>query len=227
VELGRCSTTCAVVTHRAFGCPIIVMVIVACRRMRCVRCPLKNVSTMLSVCHANFSVGLHATIVQTIDHARVHTATLAAYGSYVPSVANIYADCTIIALVDSATSFLCGFAVFSILGNMAFRQTSIASDSPELRSNICAVMCLSKEYDCSICATEEWRTGGICCGNVLTNNVAEGGIFLAFSVRLLWSMRRFPSSASRPTQAANCDRRCILRKFTPNITSLSALLVRG
>ena len=87
---------------------------------------------------------------------------------------------------------MAGFAVFSILGNMAYRQTQIASENPELRFNICQgkidssdVVCPDVVTDCTFCRGDNWQDGGQCRGLASTDNVAQAGIYLAFSVRTL------------------------------------------
>ena len=46
-----------------------------------------------------------------------------------------------------------------------------------------APACLTADFDCGICSTPAWESAGECCGNVVTENVAAGGVYLAFAVR--------------------------------------------
>jgi Sodium:neurotransmitter symporter family len=114
---------------------------------------------------------------------------MTAYGSFAPAVANVYADNLIIASLDTATSFFAGFAVFSILGSMASRQSDAAADSVALRTNICeraiaaANNVCAKGFDCTMCADATWRQYGACCGQMKTENVAAVSLEMAFAVR--------------------------------------------
>lgn len=74
---------------------------------------------------------------------------------------------------------------------MAYRQTGIAGENPALRMNICkkeiadGTVCPGDMgTDCSLCNTDDWALGGDCCGSVTASSVAQGGIYLAFSVRM-------------------------------------------
>jgi hypothetical protein len=117
-------------------------------------------------------------------------------------------DGTIVAYADSSTSIVAGFAVFSVLANMAVRQTATASAHPELRQSICeqALDVCNFMVDlggCAICRSQDrWSSPevGSCCGNVDTHNVAKGGVSFAFSVRLCQLMREI----SAPFQGAAC-----------------------
>lgn len=83
---------------------------------------------------------------------------------------------------------MAGFAVFSILGNMAYRQTVLAENDPALRVTICEdqlsseVLCPTDFTGCDMCESDLWRLGGRCCGAFTTNTVARGGVYLAFAV---------------------------------------------
>jgi Sodium:neurotransmitter symporter family len=85
---------------------------------------------------------------------------MSAYGSFSPATTNIWADNNYVCYINCITSFFAGFAVFSILGNMAHRQREIASGNPQLRVNICKaddiadVIC---DFDCNLCANEGWK----------------------------------------------------------------------
>ena len=118
---------------------------------------------------------------------------MSAYGSFAPATTNIWADNNYICYINCITSFFAGFAVFSILGNMAYRQREIAGDSPALRNALCTENAqeLSCPTDCGMCEGDDWMNlieSGVdvsaCCGNYATDNVAKGGVFLVFSVRL-------------------------------------------
>ena len=114
---------------------------------------------------------------------------MSAYGSFAPATTNVWADNNYICYINCFTSFMAGFAVFSILGNMAWRQRSIADSSPALRVNLCDANALDlpecMAVDCSMCSTEDWMNiaSSVCCGNMEVNSVAKGGVMLAFSVR--------------------------------------------
>ena len=116
---------------------------------------------------------------------------MSAYGSFAPATTNVWADNNYICYINCFTSFMAGFAVFSILGNMAHRQRVIAGDNPDLRINICNayvgdtnsnVIC---PEDCGICGQADWLSleHTACCGDFQTASVADGGIELAFAVR--------------------------------------------
>lgn len=114
---------------------------------------------------------------------------MSAYGSYAPTTTDIYTDNTLICYINCLTSLLSGFAVFSILGNMASRSTAISAGDPALRVEICKAdedNCAA--FDCSTCLDEgAWNqipgAESPCCGNFDTDNVATGGVFLVFAVR--------------------------------------------
>jgi len=116
---------------------------------------------------------------------------MSAYGSYAPASANVYADNTLICYINCFTSLMAGFAVFSILGNMAHRQTQLSAADPLLRMTICedkvsadTSECPLEFTGCDMCEREDtWRAGGQCCGAFTTTSVAQGGIYLAFAVR--------------------------------------------
>ena len=88
--------------------------------------------------------------------------------------------------------------VFSILGNMAFRQREIANGNADLRIQICrdfvqqqadspGAHCTA-DFDCSnVCGGSNWDASFAheCCGNFDVSSVAQAGIYLAFSVRNL------------------------------------------
>ena len=110
---------------------------------------------------------------------------MSAYGSYAPTTSDIFADNMMICYINCLTSLMAGFAVFSILGNMAQRQTDIAAGNAGLREAICEADTMGScpaNFDCSDCRNDDWMDAGACCGAVQTSNVAEGGIYLAFSV---------------------------------------------
>lgn len=103
---------------------------------------------------------------------------------------------------------MAGFAVFSILGNMAWRQTRLAADDPALRMTICAnqledeVECPAAFTGCDMCQSEElWQAGGRCCGAFTTNTVAQGGIYLAFAVRSATMLSRSGGAGQRSRPA--------------------------
>ena len=123
---------------------------------------------------------------------------MSAYGSFAPATTNIWADNNYICYINCITSFFAGFAVFSILGNMAHRQREIAGGSGALRIAMCELekaegaLELACPIDCNDCegVGDAWMflvEGGVdvsaCCGNYATGNVATAGVFLAFSVR--------------------------------------------
>lgn len=59
---------------------------------------------------------------------------LLAFASYNPFENNVYRDAILTSLVNSATSFLAGFVIFSVLGYMAFRTEmdikDVATEGP-------------------------------------------------------------------------------------------------
>ena len=119
----------------------------------------------------------------------MHAGVMSAYASYAPATTNIWADNNYICFINCFTSFFAGFAVFSILGNMAHRQLDIAADSPDLRIALCTQNSLNLECpaECSLCGAEDWLSQvpavrSACCGNFVTQTVAEGSFILAFSV---------------------------------------------
>jgi hypothetical protein len=106
---------------------------------------------------------------------------------------DLLTDNGIICYADVLTSLLAGFVVFTILGNMAWRQTGLAAANPGLRETICQakmedwagglITCPDLfKGDCSMCLGDAWRTAGACCGAFTTDNVAKAGIYLAFAV---------------------------------------------
>ena len=140
---------------------------------------------------------------------------MSAYASFAPATTNIWADNNYICYINCITSFFAGFAVFSILGNMAHRQRTIAGDTPALRVALCeqetmdGTLELVCPTDCNMCVGEgdAWMSlveGGVdvsaCCGNYATGNVAKAGVFLAFSVRT-------PPRASTPLHPKSSSKR--------------------
>ena len=112
-----------------------------------------------------------------------------AYGSFAPAVANLYADNLIIIGLDTMTSVMAGFAVFSILGNMAERETEAAAASPALRISTCERQLKLPEagrcdidMDCNLCQGSNWAEYGACCGSMSVDTVAQTTLELAFSV---------------------------------------------
>ncbi|CAK8673346.1 unnamed protein product [Clavelina lepadiformis] len=63
-----------------------------------------------------------AAATQVFYSLSIGTATLITLGSYNKYHHNFVRDVTLLAFSNSLASFLCGFAVFSTLGSMAFRQ---------------------------------------------------------------------------------------------------------
>eukprot|EP00892_Ulva_mutabilis_P009295 jgi/Ulvmu1/6738/UM030_0073.1 len=116
---------------------------------------------------------------------------MSAYGSFAPATTNVWADNNYICYINCFTSFMAGFAIFSILGNMAWRQREIVDGSADLRLNFCnqnvldlPACRLDNGMDCSTCIVDDWKNvaNSICCGNFETGSVAQGGVMLAFSV---------------------------------------------
>ncbi|XP_058259932.1 sodium- and chloride-dependent GABA transporter 2-like [Hemibagrus wyckioides] len=64
------------------------------------------------------------------------TGTLTALGSYTKYNNNCYKDCVYLCLLNSGTSFVAGFAIFSVLGFMAYEQgtdiSTVAESGPGL-----------------------------------------------------------------------------------------------
>jgi hypothetical protein len=112
---------------------------------------------------------------------------MSAYASFAPATTNIWVDNNCICFIDCLTSLFAGFAVFSILGNMAHRQRSIAGESPGLREALCIQNALNLECpaDCVLCKGDNWMMlpQAACCGAFEVRNVAAGSFILAFSVR--------------------------------------------
>lgn len=118
-------------------------------------------------------------------------AFLAAYGSFAPATANLFADSSIICYVDTATSLISGFVVFSVLGSFAKEHNKIVASNPDLRANICldviagsganAALCPA---ECAACLAPNWLDYGACCGGVGIADVAQAKVALAFSVCL-------------------------------------------
>ena len=120
---------------------------------------------------------------------RLTAGYMSAYGSFAPATTNVWADNNYICYINCFTSFMAGFAIFSILGNMAWRQRGIADGNPQLRVNFCTTNPLDlaecTAMDCDSCSAEDWMNvaTSICCGNFETGSVARAGVMLAFSVR--------------------------------------------
>ena len=112
---------------------------------------------------------------------------MSAYASFAPATTNIWADNNYICYINCITSFFAGFAVFSILGNMAHRQREIAGGSGVLRIALCEAnqLDLNCPADCSLCGQEGWMSlaDSACCGDFSTDNVSTDSFVLAFSVR--------------------------------------------
>lgn len=116
---------------------------------------------------------------------------MSAYGSFAPATTNVWADNNYICYINCFTSIMAGFAVSSILGNMAWRQREIAGGNADLRVRICDDYTSNPNVDilcpesCDSCGLPDWRTlaTSACCGDFQIGNVAEGGIMLAFAVR--------------------------------------------
>ena len=117
---------------------------------------------------------------------------MSAYASFAPATTNIWADNNYICYINCITSFFAGFVVFSILGNMAHRQRTIAGENPALR----VALCESNEQslgdlnldgcpECSLCGLAGWQNlqYSACCGDFSTDNVAQDSFVLVFSVR--------------------------------------------
>lgn len=109
-----------------------------------------------------------------------------AYGSYAPTGTDVYTDSYIVASINMLTEILAGFAVFSMLGNMAEHQTEVAAGNPALRENICLRDCTA--FDCAMCRQEDWlesvpQAMRKCCGLYETANVAAETRTLGFAVR--------------------------------------------
>lgn len=121
---------------------------------------------------------------------------MSAYASFAPATTNIWMDNNYIAGINVATSFFAGFAVFSVLGNMAHQQTVIAGRSADLRVTLCEENAFQVQCpdECAQCGGDFWMDleHSVCCGNFNTRNgvevsanVAENSFILAFSVRSL------------------------------------------
>ena len=116
---------------------------------------------------------------------------MSAYGSFAPATTNVWADNSYICYINCFTSVMAGFAVSSMLGNMAWRQRSIAGGNADLRVNICTSYVGGTSQDmmcpesCDMCGQPDWRDlqYSACCGDYQVDNVAQGGIMLAFAVR--------------------------------------------
>ena len=127
---------------------------------------------------------------------------MSAYGSFAPSSTNVYADTTIVAWADTGTSLLAGFAVFSILGNMAHRQTEAAASNPALRDSICEEAVISEssvcssDFNCSACAGPGWKALGACCGALLTSDVVSESAGVRDSAEMAFSVRHLLCSTS-------------------------------
>jgi hypothetical protein len=122
---------------------------------------------------------------------------LAAYGSFAPSTANLFADSSIVCFLDTATSLIAGFVVFSVLGNFATEHNKIVAANPNLRVNICldaisdssanklgggsAAQCPT---ECAMCRGLNWMDYGSCCGSASIADVVQAKVALAFVVRL-------------------------------------------
>ena len=130
---------------------------------------------------------------------------MSAYGSFAPATTNVWADNNYICYINCFTSLMAGFAVFSILGNMAFRQREIAGSNPDLRVNLCGTYVSDPDSDvvcpasCGLCADPDWASGpyAACCGDFKTDSVAQAGIMLAFAVRC--------SFLSRSSTSPRCE----------------------
>eukprot|EP00892_Ulva_mutabilis_P009294 jgi/Ulvmu1/6737/UM030_0072.1 len=115
---------------------------------------------------------------------------MSAYGSFAPASTNVWADNNYICYINCFTSVMAGFAVSSLLGNVAWRQREVAGQNADLRVNICAEYIADQDRDilcpdlCELCRLPDWRTSehAACCGDYQVANVAEGGIMLAFAV---------------------------------------------
>lgn len=116
---------------------------------------------------------------------------IAAYGSFAPATANLYADSSIICYADTATSMLAGFTVFSLMGYYAQEQTKIFAKSEPLRASFCAQdiatgagLC-DALTDCSACEAPGWESLGACCGVTGAQDVvsSQSKFTMAFLVR--------------------------------------------
>jgi Sodium:neurotransmitter symporter family len=125
---------------------------------------------------------------------------MSAYASFAPATTNIWVDNNCICAIDCFTSLFAGFAVFSILGNMAHQQRSIAGASPDLRQALCTqnVLNLQCPADCALCGEEDWMSlpQSSCCGKFETRNVAQGSFILAFSVRTKFQFKQSTDTCS-------------------------------
>jgi hypothetical protein len=111
------------------------------------------------------------------------------YASYAPATTNIWADNNYIFLGDTITSLFAGFAVFSVLGNMAHRERSIAADSPALRVALCREnvlkgLELSCPARCEMCEDVSWThlQEAECCGYFQAGSFNTQHFNLAFAV---------------------------------------------
>lgn len=124
---------------------------------------------------------------------------MSAYASFAPATTNIWADNNYICFINCFTSFFAGFAVFSILGSMAHRQSVIAGDSSDLRIALCTQnsLDLACPAECSRCGQDDWMSlpQSSCCGNFQTRNVAEDSFILVFSVRARFSLKKARKNA--------------------------------
>jgi hypothetical protein len=116
---------------------------------------------------------------------------MSAYASFAPATTNIWADNNYICYINCINEVFAGFAVFSILGNMAYRQRTLAFENPALRVALCINERNTKELgltcpsNCDLCGEVDWLDlpEAACCGNVDTGNVSAQTFALAFSVR--------------------------------------------
>jgi hypothetical protein len=116
---------------------------------------------------------------------------IAAYGSFAPATANLYADSMIVCYADTATSILAGFTVFSMMGYYAQEQTKIFAKNGPLRTNFCAQdiangagLCDSMT-GCGPCEASGWESVGACCGFSGVQDVvsSQSKFNMAFLVR--------------------------------------------
>jgi hypothetical protein len=117
------------------------------------------------------------------------SGVMTTFASCAPATTNIWADNNYICFADTITSLFAGFAVFSVLGNMAHHERSIAADSAPLRAALCEMnvekgLELSCPASCGVCEEDTWMLlqHAECCGNFQVGTADAQRFVLAFSV---------------------------------------------